>query len=348
MEKKLIVIVDTDESYLAPLEYKLVEEWEEYGDIEVITQLQYFQDFFNQPRNIYMLVINEVLYNEKVQKQNCRHVFILKEEDKKKTTYLQDKRIHSLYKYSSVKEIYAEILKEIRMDTEHIPVDQTRLYVMYAACGGSGKTISGLGLCSALSDLGKRVLYINAESYQDFGYYLKDKGYASASFGYALATDSSELIRKIEDELGNDEFDYLKPFEKSTLSYQISDQNYMNLVEQIKNMKKYDVIMLEVSRDLTKEKLMLMERADKVINVCLQTEEAAYKNEKLLTNMNWKKEQWVFLCNRYKNMEENALSNQVSLGMYEVVEYIEEQENALLLQDIRTKGLFDKTAYFLE
>lgn len=58
MEKKLIVVVDTDEEYLSALEYKLLEEWEEKADIEIITQLKYFQEFFGKPRNIFLLVIN--------------------------------------------------------------------------------------------------------------------------------------------------------------------------------------------------------------------------------------------------------------------------------------------------
>ena len=81
MEKKLIVVVDTDEEYLSALEYKLLEEWEEKADIEIITQLKYFHEFFGKPRNIFLLVINELLFNQKIQKQNCSHILLLSEEE---------------------------------------------------------------------------------------------------------------------------------------------------------------------------------------------------------------------------------------------------------------------------
>lgn len=348
MEKKLIVVVDTDEDYLAPLEYKLVKDWEKNAEIEVITQLKYFNEFFNQPRDIYMLIINELLYNEKVKKQNCRHVFVLGENEHASYVNWEEKKVHYLYKYSSMKEIYAEVMKEARMNMAQMPVETTRLYVIYSACGGSGKTISGLGISSALNDLGKRVLYINSESYQDFNFYLKDKNYASSSFGYSLAMNDYDMVHRMLSELGNEEFDFLRPFEKSPLSFQITEESYFNLVEKVKNIKKYDVIVLETSRDLTRDKLRLMEFADKVINICMQSEEAAYKNEKLLANMNWKEEQWVFLCNRYRKKEENYLENQISLGTYSITEYIEEQELPLSLGLIREKGIYDTTAYFLE
>ena len=348
LEKKLIVVVDTDDEYLSPLEYKLIEDWENSAEIEIITQLKYFNEFFSQPRNIYMLIINELLYNEKVQKQNCCHVFVLRENEYDPYARTTDKKIRSLYKYSSIKEIYAEIIKDVRVNMEQIPVEQTRIYVVYSVCGGSGKTIGGLGISSALSDLGKRVLYVNTETYQDFNFYLEDKNYASTSFGYALATNDSDLLPRMLTEIGNEDFDFLRPFEKTPLSYQITEESYLNLVEKIKTLKKYDVIVLEVTRDLTKDKLRLMEQADKVINICMQSEDAAYKNEKLLTNINWKEEQWVFICNKYKKNEENYLENQVSLGMYSVTEYIEEQEYPLNLNMIRERGLFDTTAYLLD
>ena len=340
--------MDTDEEYLSALEYRLVEDWADKAEIEVITQLKYFNEFFSQPRNIYLLVINEFLYSEKIQKQNCRHVFILKEDEENNLLIRADKKIRSLYKYSSMKEIYAEIKKDMRVNMEQTPVERTRLYVMYSVCGGSGKTISGLGISSALSDLGKRVLYINSETYQDFGFYLDDKNFASSSLGYAMATGEENLISRMLIELGNEEFDFLRPFEKTPLAYQIEEENYLRLIRKIKELKKYDAIVLEISRDLTKNKLSLLAEADKIIHICLQTEDCAYKMEKLLSNIRGGNEQWIHVCNRYKANEENYLANQVSLGMYTITEYVEEQELPLDLNMIRKKGLYDTTAYLLD
>ena len=88
----MIVVVDTDEEYLAPLEYKRLEEWEEKADIEIITQLKYFNEFFSQPRSIFMLIINEFLYNEKIQKQNCSHVFVLRENESDTLQIIEEKK----------------------------------------------------------------------------------------------------------------------------------------------------------------------------------------------------------------------------------------------------------------
>lgn len=348
MEKKRIVVVDTDEEYLAPLEYKLLEEWEDKADIEIITQLKYFNEFFSQPRSIFILIINEFLYNEKVQKQNCSHVFVLRENESDSLLAMEEKRIKFLYKYSSMKEIYAEIMKNIKIDMDQVPVENTRLYVVYSSCGGSGKTVSGLGISSALSDLGKQILYMNMEPMQDFNYFLEDKSYASSSFGYSLALNEPNVGRNMMQELGKEEFDYLKPFEKMPISYQIQEQNYIYLVEQVKSLRRYDAIVLEISRDLTREKLQLMERADKIIHICTQTEDSAYKIEKLMKNIKWKEDQWLFICNRYRKENENYLSNQVSLGMYTITEYVEEKEMPLDLQMIRNQGIFDTAAYLLD
>ena len=192
------------------------------------------------------------------------------------------------------------------------------------------------------------MLYLNMESFQDFNIYLEDKTCAAASFGYALAMKKPNLIQYFGMETGNDGFDYLKPFEKSSLSYQISDNSYLFLLEQLKAQKRYDVIVLEISRELTKEKLQLIEQSDKIVVICMQTEDSAYKLERFLNNMNWQEDQWVFVCNRYKKEEENYLSNQVSLGMYTITEYVDETECSLTLEQIRRQGYFQTTAYVME
>lgn len=345
MEKKLIVVVDTDEEYLSALEYKLLEEWEEKADIEIITQLKYFHEFFGKPRNIFLLVINELLFNQKIQKQNCSHILLLSEEEGNAG---EERSYKCLYKYSSIREIYMEITKEIRSLEEQIPVERTKVYTVYSVSGGSGKTVSALGIASALEDMGKSVLYLNMESFQDFNIYLEDKTCAAASFGYALAMKDPNLIRYFDMETGNDGFDYLKPFEKYSLSYQISDDSYLFLLEQLKAQKRYDVIVLEISRELTREKLELIEQSDKIVVICMQTEDSAYKLERFLSNMNWQEDQWVFVCNRYKKEEENYLSNQVSLGMYTITEYVDETECSLILEQIRRQGYFQTTAYVME
>lgn len=345
MDKKLIVIVDTDEDYLAPLEYKLMEEWGEKAEIEIITQLKYFHEFFSQPRNIFLLVINEFLFNDKILKQNCRHVFILHEDEFFDSG---DKKNHGIYKYSSVKEIYAEIMKDIRIHTQSMKVDSTKIFAVYSASGGSGKTLAALGVSSALADLGKRVLYINTEYIQDFNYYLEDKNYASPSFCYAMGTGEGFLTERIMQEIGKENFEFLRPFQKSPLSYQVTEKMFLNLAEDLVRIKKYDAIVLELSRELTREKLLIMEKADKMIAVCLQSEDGAYKLEKFMENINWNQEKWIMICNRYKKEYENALSNQVSLGMYSITEYIPEKEMPLTLEEIREQGIFDTTAYLLD
>ena len=49
-----------------------------------------------------------------------------------------------------------------------------------------------------------------------------------------------------------------------------------------------------------------------------------------------------------KKEEENYLSNQVSLGMYTITEYVDETECSLTLEQIRRQGYFQTTAYVME
>ena len=350
MDKKLVVIADTDEEYITALEYKLIEEWNEDMELHIISQLKYFNEFFNQPRSIYMLLVNEFLYNDKVKKQNCNYVFILREDEiGDGLTAYEDSTTQELSKYSSIKEIYAQIMSTVRRSSMQAPVEHTKMYMVYSPVGGCGKTLCALGLCEQLAEQKKRVLYINMETIQSFDHFLDAVSFAKPSFAYALGAGSVDLKREVLPEIGSGTFDYLKPLEKAPLSYQIKERAYMNLAETIQAEKLYDMIVLEVSGEFHYAKVQWMDRMDKIFVVCMADETSAVKVQSFLKNIVCTEEKFLFICNRLKPETENYLSNMISLGDITVCEYIEEfPSGEMTLEDIRSRGILKATAYMLE
>lgn len=80
MSKLSIVLVDTDERYLIPLELKFIEELGNQADIMVITELKYLEEYFSSPRHIDVLLINEKLYSKDIEKHNIANTFLLLEQ----------------------------------------------------------------------------------------------------------------------------------------------------------------------------------------------------------------------------------------------------------------------------
>ena len=108
MKKPIIVLADTDENYLAPLEEKFIDETGDHIDLEIITDPLFFNEYFSQPQKIDILVISEDLYRTDLHRLNIRYIFLLTEEPDEGGT--DDLRCHSIYKYTSTKEIYHRIV----------------------------------------------------------------------------------------------------------------------------------------------------------------------------------------------------------------------------------------------
>ena len=70
MRKLTIVLADTDEDYLMPLELKFIQGFGENADIIVITEREYLNYYFSSPRNIDILLISDELYSREFEKHN--------------------------------------------------------------------------------------------------------------------------------------------------------------------------------------------------------------------------------------------------------------------------------------
>lgn len=350
MEKKTIVIVDTDEMYIAALEYRLLESWHEFMEISVITDLKYFSRYFSQSHRIDILIINEQLYNDTVQKQNCDYVFLLREDDDKNSENIRtanDSVSQVLQKYSDIREIMASIMRITHLTDNKRHIERTQMYMVYSPIGGCGKTICALGLCMALSEYGRKVLYINAESIQNFNYYLKDQRYADASLGYTLGKNNIDLQREIYSEIGSEQFDFLRPLEWTLVSYQLTEQNFFNLAEQISNARIYDDIVVEASTEFSFSKAQWMGKIDKVLLIAQQSQLAVKKITDFLKNVSCSKEQFLIVCNRLVTKTENFLKTEDISIENIVCEYIEQRNEDITLEKMKNQGVLKTTAYML-
>lgn len=352
MGKKLIVIADTDKDYLAALELKIAEKWADDAQIEVITQLKYFNEFFGRPRDIYLLVIHELLYTDKVKKQNIRHSFVLTEEEKENPVHGESK-VSCIYKYLSIQAICQQLFKTVYIDKPDRTIEKTKLFTVYAAGGGCGKTFAALGIAAALGRMGRRVLYVNIETIQDFAMYMENKSYAGASAGYAVAARKDNVAHCLMQETQTGIFDYIKPFEKSPLAYQMTEDTWLEAIQKLCHTRFYDALIVDASREITREKIRLFDMSDKIITVCMQTEASFYQTERFLENMVRENEKWIFICGRYREKEENVLKERKLCGEYSMTEYIPEiqktsSECAGLLKEAEEKHYFYKTVYMME
>ena len=99
MAKPRIMIADTDENYIIPLQLKFIEEFFEKIDLEVVTDPDYFRELFLTPQQVDILIVSEELYEPSIQRHNIAHVFLMTEEYEEDQT--ADLNVNCIFKYTN-------------------------------------------------------------------------------------------------------------------------------------------------------------------------------------------------------------------------------------------------------
>jgi cellulose biosynthesis protein BcsQ len=330
MQKIRIVLADTDEKYLMPLEKKFIDAFEDSAEINVISDPTYLVTFFSTPQNLDILVINEELYNNGFERHNISNTFILSEQpiDDTSTGNLNTNRI---YKYTSVKEIINEVMNNNTSNSIRSlkTQEQTKTIMVYSPAGGAGTTTTACGLSAALSKNFKRVLFLGTDNLQSFGYLLADQRPLPGDVEKPMAAQNEYIYELIKPHIRREVFDYIPRFARSLSSLNITSANLMYLVDCIKASKNYDFIIVDTMCDFTEDISKMMSYADTIITVVGQDRVSTYKLERLLQNIDCSdKNKFLFVCNKYKPGEANLLVDEPFINNCHINEYVDLENSA--------------------
>ena len=327
MARPRIIIADTDINYLVPLQLKFAEEFLGKIDLEIITDPEYFHTLFVTPQKADVMVVSEDLYDSSLQRHSIGNVFLMVEQYDAEEEETGDLNVTRIFKYTSIKEIFNEIIgrssETLRIDAE--TKKDPQIVLVCSAAGGVGKTTVALGLAACLTQNYKRVLYINASWLQTFQRLMKNPTAVTASDVYAkLANPSANLYESIKHVLRKELFTYLPPFKASLIALGLEFSIYEKLATSAKKSNDFDFVIVDVDSEFDNEKISLMEVADKVVIVTSQNAASVYATNAMVSNMNGaSNEKYVFICNDFDDLADNALISPALTPKFSVSEYIE-------------------------
>ena len=333
MAKSTIILADTDVKFLAPLELKFIEELDENIDLEVITNPDYFNEYFSGPKTANILVVSEELYTTELQKQNINNIYVLTENTDEGGT--EDLVITKIFKYTSTQEIYKQITATSKVELDSKKEKETKVVLVYSASGGVGKTTIALGVSNAMAKSYNNVLYINAQRLNSFQHYLKNK---------------SNLFGRINHIIRNENFNYLPPFGMALSSLNLDCTIFSELIKTAKATKQYDAIIVDTESVFNKKTADLITLADKVIIALNQTRQSVYATNMLLKNISCNdNEKYYFVCNNFDESNPNALTMDDYKPNFMVNEYIKhfDKFDEKNLDDISKESDIQKIAYLI-
>lgn len=338
MSRLLVVIADENEQYLSALEYKFLQELDDKIDLEIISDRAYFEQFFATPKTAEIVAVCESFYSRDLQKHNINNLFVLTENKTDGNT--AELSVNRIYKYTGIKEIYNELMYRSRdkIEDDNAAEKETKIIAMHSAIGGSGKTVLGMALADSLEQNHCRVLYINAESIQEFGYYLKDKSGLTGEAVRSLKNDLKHTYTNVRPFIRKEGFSYLPPFQVTLDALNLEESVFENLVCTAKESREYDFIIVDIEAGYSREKIRLLQQADKALIILQQDELSVRKTEYLLHNIDVRdREKYMFVCNKYDESAFNACMSADAQIRFAVNEYVE-----LIREPIKEARQFSK------
>lgn len=345
MKMMKLVFVSLDQEYVNTIEYKLVSIINRNIEVEYITTKQYLKRYFEIPRNVDVLVISREIYAQIDEKPSCHKILWLLDEDLSELT--SDPTKNCIYKYSSVRSIVERIDDNLLLGEQADSTQNTKIISVFSVAGGCGKTLAAMGLAYSMMKEGNRVLYISAESIQDFKYYMEVHENLSAAFEYQCAINMNKALAGIENEIKRSDIEYLLPFKRLPISYQVDFDSYIEILRYIKSKNIYDYIVIELSKELVPSKLSFLQDCDRTVLVTTQHKSAVGRIEELMKNITSFATMPLIICNRYNANARNYLSESGMFYKCEISEYINEYSHPLTWENVMQDELFSKTASVL-
>lgn len=327
MEKPRIVIVDDDFSYVIPLQSKFVYEFFDDVELEIITKESYLQEFLQNLQRIDVLIVDRKFYSEELGKHEIQHIFVMTEEQNDDTSYPED--VHVIFKYTNVKGIFLEIvgISNLKIPMKNDKQDP-KIILITSASGGTGKTTIALGLATALSDMYKRVLYLEASRLQTFQYFMKDSTPIVNQQIYAkLLQGGKNIYQEIKGEFRQEKFSYMPPLKAALMSFGIDYRIFGEIAKAAKESGEYDFVIVDVDITFDDIKAKIMNLADYVLVITEPTPKSVYSTNLLVSNINNSgADKYLFICNKYNVESQNVLEITESM-QYKVDEYVKKFYN---------------------
>lgn len=327
MGKPTLVVAIRDEHYLFPLELALAEKVYESAEMEAISDPAYFEEYFTAPRTVDLLIVDEFFCKADLKRHNVKKTFLLTEEMDEEAggaagQQSGPQQFARIFKYLTLSVLISSIIPPEWGGSDRQDAG-TQIIAVISAQGGAGCTTVALGVAACLRQSLKRTLYVNTETFQSFHRHLANRTEMTMGGCARMRSPSPRLYTELKAELQREQFSFLPPLPSSRYALGIGSDSYIQFVKAAQASGDFDKIVLDVGDELTPDNIPLLDAAAKVLIVCRQEEDAAFKMRVLMHNISCRdKDKFFFVCNHYRSGADNAFVSGEFAGMMKIDEYV--------------------------
>lgn len=334
MAHKTVLLISTDEEYNRNIEEQLASELGEHVQLEMITDRAYLEEYLKSPHKVDTLLTEEKLMPEITAAIAARAAFLLTEE-----TGTGNQEIS---KYGGAQALIRALDPALLRNNGGIESRETKIIDICSVAGGSGKTSTALGVAARLASMGRKVLYISTESFQNFNSFLNTDSCMSDNLLKCMATHSNQLAETAVSEIMHGKFDYIPQIGMITSVYQVDEQSMLEMAEAIRQVRVYDYILIEHPEDITKYTYIALMKSERLIITTLQDKASYEKLKRLYSFTGSSIGECVIVCGKYHQDEYCVWKNDNEIKI-PVSEYVPFSKD-FNIENMENSGIYKATA----
>ncbi len=324
MVKRILVALE-DESYGMSLAMKFYAELDDNVFIILITDLEYLKAYVNGGfANDNIIIVGSEFYYQDINFSVFENIIILSEEESELSA-LEATTIH-INKYQGMNFIYESIIgrTSLKQIVKSNNIKPTSVISVYSPVGGSGKTTVAYGISYALTKAYKKVLYVNMEELQAFGYLFENAEYMDRDMEKKISQEDGELSLYTDRITRKWVFDYVPPTRMPMPALGLTKKNYIHMIEEFKNTNEYDYIVVDMTSNFSVDEATMISHSNKTVCVVMQDESSMFRMRRLVESMDTSDaSKFLFLCNKYGQTNNTQLKDIDEQGVYHIKEYID-------------------------
>lgn len=176
---------------------------------------------------------------------------------------------HVVCKFQRIEMIYKQILNLYSERTNQVVSQEqgegsTGVIVFSSPCGGVGTSCMAAACAMRYAVAGRRVLYLNLETFGASETYFRGEGVADMSdVIYALRSKKSNLTMKLEScvKRSGEGVEFFSQAKLALDMMELTEEDVATLIRQLKSMGTYDVIVVDIGFSLDQAKLQIYAQA---------------------------------------------------------------------------------------
>lgn len=287
MIKKTMILADHDKLYLKQLSNYFMEKAPQL-ELNLFTDETLLAEYLAQAQSVDILAVDEAfaLLPELAQIRNSVKILL-------SASMSPVEGFEPVKKYQKTEALLNEILLKYAECTGCAEAitgsSHTRTAAFYSPAGGTGKTVLALGMAAACASTGMRAFYLNLEMVDSVKEIMGRTPGSLSDIFLALKTKGKNVGVKLAACTGMEPsagFYYLTGVDSISEYGEISGTDIKGLLEIIKSLSEYDVLILDLDSGFSEKTGLMLEQADIIFVPALSDEGTVAKLKRFLDEMN--------------------------------------------------------------